>query len=373
MVMSKILFISAHAPTNLYPQAGQKIALNNLDKYHDDNAIDIVVIANKVEIEAATDLVDKYRNNLFTYPLVKSDKIVSCLTNLSIPFKFSTRYQSKVAQKIQELLEKNTYDLIHFEYSHAGVYLDLINDLIKNRISSKHTRTVISVHDIVTQSFLRKSKHNLILGIEVARLFNFEKKLYSHVDELWVLSKKDRYILTSLFTIPENKIIIKPPKLSNFISKVKRNLDTIEKKSLLFWAAMNRPENEQAAINFIEKCFTKLLKIDSEYKFYIVGSNPSAKILKLQSKNIIVTGFVEDPTYYFEKAEIGIVPLLQGAGIKLKTLEMLGAGLPVISTNIGAEGIESSENILVNDNIDRWVSAIAKLSVTPTPVVFRGR
>ncbi|MEB3219559.1 MAG: glycosyltransferase [Nostocales cyanobacterium 94392] len=355
--MSKILFISAHAPTNLYPQAGQKIALNNLDQYRYYNTtVDVVVIANQAEINAATDLVDKYRNHIFIYPLTKSAKIINCLTNLSIPFKFSTRYQTNVADKIQQLLEKNTYDLIHFEYSHAAVYLNLI----KAVINSNYTRTVINIHDIVTQSFLRKSETNFILGVEVARLFKFEKKLYSHVNELWVLSKKDSDILTSLFSIPENKIIIKPPQLSSFISKIKRNPDKIEKKSLLFWAAMNRSENEQAVINFIQKCFTKLLKIDSEYKLYVVGSNPSAKIINLQNNNnnIIVTGFVEDPTPYFEKAAIGIVPLLQGAGIKLKTLEMLAAGLPVISTNIGAEGVELSENMFVNDHLDQWVNLI---------------
>ena len=57
--MSKILFISAHAPTNLYPQAGQKIALTNLNKYHVDNTtVDVVVIANFSEINAATDLIE---------------------------------------------------------------------------------------------------------------------------------------------------------------------------------------------------------------------------------------------------------------------------------------------------------------------------
>ncbi|MBF2017508.1 MAG: glycosyltransferase [Rivularia sp. T60_A2020_040] len=365
--MSKILFISAHAPTNLYPQAGQKIALNNLEqyRYHNNTTVDVdvVVIANQAEINAATDLLDKYRNHLFLYPLTKSAKIISCLTNLSIPFKFSTRYQTTVADKIQELLEKNTYDLIHFEYSHAAVYLDLIKPLI----NSNYTHTIINIHDIVTQSFLRKSETNFILGVEVARLFKFEKKLYSNVNQLWVLSKKDCDILTSLFSIPENKIIIKPPQLSSFISKIKRNPDKIEKKSLLFWAAMNRPENEQAVIHFTQKCFTKLLKIDSEYKLYVVGSNPSAKIINLQNNNcnnnnIIVTGFVEDPTPYFEKAQIGIVPLLQGAGIKLKTLEMLAAGLPVISTNIGAEGVELSENMFVNDHLEQWLNLIIDLT-----------
>ncbi len=361
--MSKILFISAHAPTNLYPQAGQKIALSNLNKYHLDNTtVDIVVIANKVEINVATDLVGKYqnnqKNNLFTYSLNKSDKIISCLTNLSIPFKFSTRYGKPVAHKLQELLAKNTYDVIHFEYSHAAVYLDFIKPLI----SFKNTHTVISIHDVVSQSFLRKSENNLILGIEVARLFKFEKKIYSNVDQLWVLSTKDRNILTSLFAIPENKIIIKPPQLSDFIYKTKRNIEKVEKKSLLFWAAMNRWENEQAAIIFIQKCFVNLLKIDSEYKLYIVGSNPSAKIRKFASENIIVTGFIENPTQFFEKAQIGIVPLLQGAGIKLKTLEMLQAGLPVISTSIGAEGVETSKNIFINDRFDDWVNLITNLA-----------
>ncbi|MEL6463008.1 MAG: glycosyltransferase family 4 protein, partial [Cyanobacteria bacterium J06621_15] len=168
--------------------------------------------------------------------------------------------------------------------------------------------------------------------------------------------------LTSLFAIPEKNIIVKPPQLSEFVSKIKRNLEKIENKSLLFWAAMNRPENEQAAINFIQNCFTDLLKIDPEYKLYIVGSNPSLKIKQLESENIIVTGFIEDPSDFFEKAQIGIVPLLQGAGIKLKTLEMMQAGLPVISTSIGAEGIENSTNIFVNDNFGDWLNIITNLA-----------
>ena len=368
--MSKILFISAHVPTNLYPQAGQKIALSNLDNYchgyenknNNNTNIDIIIIANEIEVNAAKDLFAKYKNNLLSYPLRKSDKIINCLTNLSIPFKFSSRYQASIVQKIQELIKINTYDVIHFEYSHAAVYLNIINDLIKHKNNFNNTRTIISIHDIVSQSFLRKSEKNLMIGIEVARLFKFEKELYSSVNELWVLSKKDRNLLTSLFAIPEIKIIVKPPALREFVYKIKRNIETIENKSLLFWAAMNRPENEQAAINFIQKCFTDLRKTDPQYKLYIVGSNPSAKIKQFENENIVITGFIEDPSHFFEKAQIGIVPLLQGAGIKLKTLEMLQAGLPVISTSIGAEGIESSTNIFVSDNFGDWLNIITSLA-----------
>ncbi|WP_256973617.1 glycosyltransferase [Nostoc sp. T09] len=317
--------------------------------------VDVVVIANQIEINAATDLVSLFGNSLYTYPIKKIDKIISCLTHFYIPFKFATRWQNTVLEKLLDLLQNNHYDAIHFEYPHAAVYLDYIKQLI----SLKSTKTIISIHDIIFQSFLRKAENNLLFGIEAARLFHYEKSLYSSASELWVLSKKDRNILNSLFAIPERKIFIKPPKLSNFIYQVQRHPAKIEKKSLLFWAAMNRPENEEAILTFINKCFIPLQKQEPKFKLYIVGASPSKKVLALASQQIIVTGFVEDPTSYFEKAEVGIVPLLQGAGIKLKTLEMLEAGLPVIATSVGSEGVDATgKNLLVNDSFDEWLSLL---------------
>lgn len=363
--MSKILFISAHAPTEKYPQAGQKIAFNHLQQYLTSSAIDVIVIANQIEIDAAEDLRQKCNNHLYTYPIHKLNKISSCLLHPNTPLKFATRKQPQVLHKLQQLLATNTYEIIHFEYSHAAVYLDFI----QTQINPNLTQTVISIHDIVTQSFLRKAATNPLLGIEVARIFRYEQSIYSTANHLWVLSKKDRDILTSLFSIPEAKITIKPPQLSNFVYQVKRHQE-IEAKSLLFWAAMNRSENEEAIVTFVKECFQKLLEYDPQYKLYIVGSNPSQKVQKLASSHIIVTGFVEDPTPFFEKAAIGIVPLLRGAGIKLKTLEMLEAGLPVISTSVGAEGIDLAVNkLVVSDDFGEWVKLIlesSQLSVVST-------
>ncbi|PAX49801.1 hypothetical protein CK510_27700 [Brunnivagina elsteri CCALA 953] len=124
---------------------------------------------------------------------------------------------------------------------------------------------------------------------------------------------------------------------------------------------MNRSENEEAILHFIDNCFQFLLEKDRDFKLYIVGSNPSAKITNFASKNIIITGFIENPIDFFERAEIGIVPLKKGAGIKLKTLEMLQAGLPVISTSIGAEGINNvGKKLIVSDNFQEWIDLIIR-------------
>lgn len=357
--MTRILFVSAHAPTNHYPQAGQKIALRHLEDYiHAGAIVDVVVIANQAEITAATDLVSLVGNNLYAYSLNRWDKFISCSTHLHIPLKFATRCQNIVAKQLLQLLQTYTYDVVHFEYPHAAVYLQYMQPLI----NSPATKIIISVHDLIFQSFLRQAEKNYILGIEAAKLFQYERNLYSAAKEIWVLSQKDRDILTSLFAIAETKILVNPPKINKFFSQIKRHPAKIEHKSLLFWAAMDRPENEQAILNFVNKCFRYLLEKDPNFKLYIVGAKPSAKVSGLASQQIIVTGFVEDPTPYFEQVQIGIVPLLEGAGIKLKTLEMLAAGLPVIATTIGAEGVDSTnKNLIVNDNFDDWVKLINQL------------
>ncbi len=359
--MSKILFISAHAPTYKYPQAGQKIAFNNLQEYiNSGNKIDVLVIANRVEIDAASDLIylfNQLNNNIYYYPLTKINKISSCLKYYYIPLKFATRSQTKIYTQITELITKNTYDIIHFEYSHAAVYIELVLGLI----NPEFTKIVISIHDIVTQSLLRKTVNNPILGVEAARTFNYEMKIYSTANNLWVLSQKDKDILTSLFSISPDKIFVKAPKLSDFVYQVQRKSEQIEQNTLLFWGAMNRPENEEAILEFIDSCFQSLLQKDSNFKLFIVGSNPSKKVRDMASKNIIITGFIENPITFFERAGMGIVPLKTGAGIKLKTLEMLQAGLPVISTSIGAEGIDiAGKQLIVNDYFQEWIDLIIK-------------
>jgi len=124
------------------------------------------------------------------------------------------------------------------------------------------------------------------------------------------------------------------------VYKVKRMPKNIHPGALLFWGAMNRPENEEAVLFFVRHCLRDLKVRFPNAVLYVVGSAPAEKIRKLSGDDVIVTGFVEDPTPYFERAALGIVPLLRGAGVKLKTLEMLEAGLRVVSTYVGAEGVD---------------------------------
>ena len=95
-------------------------------------------------------------------------------------------------------------------------------------------------------------------------------------------------------------------------------------------------------------------------KFYIVGSKPSEKIKSLASEDIIVTGFVEDPKDYFNIMDISVIPLRYGAGIKIKVLESLASGIPVITTDVGAEGINvvNGKSALISNKPEEFIKNI---------------
>lgn len=176
-----------------------------------------------------------------------------------------------------------------------------------------------------------------------------ERRFLGFADKVTVPSRKDAELIGNIYDVDENRVEVVRPSLSDFVDNMIRSDVFIEPYSILFWGAMNRKENYLAAIKFIKENFTELLKEFPLAKLYIVGASPHADLIELSANfpnSVIVTGYVEDPTEYFVKCSIGVAPLLSGAGVKVKVLEMIRAGIPVVSTPVGAEGIEKNELLI---------------------------
>lgn len=116
-----------------------------------------------------------------------------------------------------------------------------------------------------------------------------------------------------------------------------------ENHDIIFWGAMSRPENYEAAEWFIEKVMPKL--DDTDVRFIVIGSNPHPSLVQLASDKVIITGFVDKPDDYFKKSLCMVVPLKVGAGIKVKVLEAMSSGIPVLTNEIGIEGIPARDNV----------------------------
>ncbi|KYH34466.1 putative S-adenosylmethionine-dependent methyltransferase [Clostridium tepidiprofundi DSM 19306] len=131
-------------------------------------------------------------------------------------------------------------------------------------------------------------------------------------------------------------------------TKFKNIIPFSNRRDLLFVGGFGHKPNIDGVLWFIRKIFPLVKEEIEDVKFYIVGSNPPQEVLDLRSDEIIVTGFVTDEQLneYYDKCKLVVVPLRYGAGVKGKVVEALYKQIPIITTSVGAEGLEKIDEYL---------------------------
>ncbi len=236
------------------------------------------------------------------------------------------------------------------------------------------TRTHIAIHYI---DIVKKYVPNIIYHapdlefIREKRRAEFEKisaKKLKKIKEREFYLLNNSHLITTVSSIegdiiqkeiPNTMVVVVP----HPIEKSMKTQTVFEgRRDLLFVGSMHTP-NTDAILYFAKEVMPDLITKLPDIKFYVVGSNPPKEILALNSDNIVVTGFVKDLLPYFEKCRIYIAPLRYGAGVKGKIIEAMNYGMPVITTSIGAEGLNLThgENILIADNRTTLIEYIESL------------
>lgn len=350
----KALFVVSHWPSPEAEQAGHKTAFRFLSELAETHEVNLVALIKADEERAAEGMLRHLRpkvKSVVIVPVSAMERTLGCVYGLFLGLapRFCTRLSLRAMKEIKKVLNAAIYDLIWVEFSQSFWTTKLVG---------QKPEILLSVHDIQTQLVASKSAFERLFTLGIT--FQSERALFAKANRIRVQSVNDKWLLHTLFRLPLQKIEVKGPSLSSFLTGVKRSAATIEPHSLLFWGAMGRPENSHAIVGFIKTNFVRLKQKYADAKIYVVGSNPPNDLRAMASADVVVTGFVNDPTPYFERAEIGIAPLISGAGIKVKVLEMLSAGLPVVSTPVGAEGI-GDDSLLTITEVDSFGEAIDRI------------
>jgi len=114
------------------------------------------------------------------------------------------------------------------------------------------------------------------------------------------------------------------------------------------------------AVKNIKQTIYKGLK-DLDYKFSIIGDISPREKDKLEDKKFIVTGKKTDLSQSFNKATVALAPVFSGSGIRIKILNYLNAGIPVVTTSQGARGFDRKYLVVVEDDLDKYPSLIEEL------------
>src|SRR4029077_8009506 len=135
------------------------------------------------------------------------------------------------------------------------------------------------------------------------------------------------------------------------------------KQTILFVGYMTYHANIDAVTSFSRMAWPEIARNHPDLQFTIVGRDPAPEVRALNSDRIRVTGTVDDVRPFYASAVAVVVPLRSGSGTRLKILEAMAAGVPVVSTRLGAEGIDAEDgvHILLADSGPEIAAAISRI------------
>ena len=137
---------------------------------------------------------------------------------------------------------------------------------------------------------------------------------------------------------------------------------------ILFTGTMNYFPNRDAVTYFHTEIFPLVQEAHPETVFYIVGNAPTSRIRKLANhKNVVVTGYVPETRPYFDDAAVFVSPMRSGSGLQVKNLEAMAMGAPVVTSGLGALGLDArvGEDLLVGDTPEVFAKHIIDLIESP--------
>jgi glycosyltransferase involved in cell wall biosynthesis len=221
---------------------------------------------------------------------------------------------------------------------------------------------IVDSHDIF-QALRIKYKSTLRKILEVF----LERITYKHAELILAVSERDKEFLMK-HGFCQDKIVVIPngveteafrPSLN--AAKVNARVNLKDFYTVIFVGNMEYLPNQEAANTIVSRIAPRVLSQIKKVKFLMVG-RVSPKIVT-NSSDVIFTGVVEDVAEFLRASDIAIAPLLQGSGTRLKILEYFSCGLPVVTTSIGAEGLDvkNGVNILIEDDIDKLAIKIIDL------------
>lgn len=336
-----ILFLTTKLPYP--PDSGAKIRDFNLIKeISKEHGVSLISFIEDEEQNKNLGFLNPYCKSI---EVVKEKGKISLLAGIFIslftnkPFTIAKFYSSRMKQKIRVALSNNKFDLIHCSHLHMAQYVENVKNIPK--ILDEH-----NIESFVIKRYL-KEQRNLIKKIFVfflqyLKLVGYESRIAQKFDHCFVVSEVDKKNLESIAPSASLSVVSNGVDLNRY----KPQETDAQPNSLIYTAVMDWFPNEDAMVYFYDKIWPFVKKEIKDVHLCIVGRNPSNKIVSLsrRGENIMVTGYVEDVRPYIAKSSVYIVPLRIGGGSRLKILEAMAMGKPVVSTSIGCEGLDVADN-----------------------------
>ncbi|TAE60680.1 MAG: glycosyltransferase [Nostocales cyanobacterium] len=338
-----ILMLSSTFP---YPptRGGTQVRTFNLLKYLSQNHHITLLTQRESDVtDAEISSLQECVNQLVVFepPVAVSGGILKKIQRLSnflltgTPPSVLSRYSIEMQTWIDNFLKSGQCDLVTCEHS--------VNEIYIRPEFKTHVKTMVNIHSSVYGTCLNQlttgtSENKLRDKINLPLLRRYEQNYCAKFSKIVVTTLEDKQQIQQFQ--PNSEIAVIPNGVDLFTFS-KRSQDPGGHR-IIFIGAMDNLANIDSVCFFSNQVLPEIQKIYPDATFDIVGSRPDPAVLELGKKpGINVVGSVPSMAEYLHKSTVCVVPMRTGFGIKNKTLEAMAAGIPVVGSDRGLEGLDA--------------------------------
>lgn len=336
---------------------GGAVRVFNVAKALSQKGVDVILVSPQptdiVELDSEIEYIffNSDSNILQKLPIIRR------LKNFSSFFCYYRQF-NLLRAIIRSNSNQNTALILQSEYIYSVAPLYLLKKIFDLPL-------VITEHNVEAELSFEINRNSIYYYI----LKTLEGFYLHRSDCVFCVSETDKMVLNRKYTIPNEKLVVVPnaanlPELGSSASvdlnplRCKYGISA-EKCIVLFMGTMKYGPNLRA-VNIIKSVIYPYVHSRvPDAVFMIVGKGAQPKI----DETIIFTGLVDDVDPYLRMADIAIAPLTEGGGTRLKILEYMAYGKPVVSTSKGAEGLDiiNNEHIVIADDWEEFSENIVAL------------
>ncbi len=296
------------------------------------------------------------QTDVFVDTSIKPVDLISNFLFSRKPYNIFRFVNNEVNFALKEILTKEKFDIIHVEGTFMAYYIDLIRCFSDSPIMIRSHNIECTIWERLARSE-KNSLKRIYFHSLAKRIKNFETIYYDKFDAIVAITQPDKDRLLAMGITKKIEVIPAGVNLEKF---AKNTPYPDERNSVFILSALDWIPNQEALLWFLDHVWSKVVEKNSEAKLHVAGKNTPDYIYKLATDSIIIHGFVEDATEFMQKYNLMLVPLLSGGGMRVKILEGMAASKCIISSSIGAEGIDylNGENIVICNEPKEWVTAI---------------
>ena len=279
-------------------------------------------------------------------------------------YNISRFFSPDYSKRLTEILEENTFDIVHLESLFMTPYISIIRKYSKAKIVLRSHNLEHLIWQRLANSTGNKAK-KIYLKHLASKLKKYEHATINEVDGIAAISFEDTKKFKKMDCEPP---IITIPFGIN-LGKYKPLKKTAELPLSFFHIGAMDWEPNKEAINWLLDDIWPSIR-SKDISLHLAGRKMPNYIKVLSEDNLHIYAEVKSAIDFMRKYDVLIAPLLSGSGMRVKIIEAMALGKTIITTKIGAEGInyKNGENIIIANSSDDIIAAIDKLIANPSEI-----